>query len=470
MEVLRSSSTISEPEAVGQALQAASLVTTPPLAENSKQFEAARKGLEDAAVASGGLWVSYLFVAFYLAIAAGAVTHLDLFLENPVRLPFLNIELPLLAFFSLAPILFLIIHVYALAHFVILSERANNYNAALRALLGVAQDHASEALAAGDAMRRQLPSNVIVQFLAGPQYSRNGAFGLLLGAIAWITLVVAPIGLFLLLQVQFLPFHDALITWVQRGALAFDVLLSIWLWRKILSARERASPQRSWVSRLATAFAIVAIIAAIAIAVLSCTLVTFPGEWQETALPSLEIFPALHGDSTDGGEVERVSLHEWLFNSPVDKFTRRRKLPLSSTLVLTAANVYEGMKVDDPKKTEWRKFVFSARGRNLNGAVFELASLPKVDFAGAQLQGVSFNEAQLQGSSFDAAQLQDSSFRFASLEGTSFESADLEYADFSFAVLPGASLILAQLQGADLEYASLQGELDPIGGTTGGWI
>jgi hypothetical protein len=35
-------------------------------------------------------------VLFYLAVAAGAVTHADLCLENPVKLPFLNIDLPLL--------------------------------------------------------------------------------------------------------------------------------------------------------------------------------------------------------------------------------------------------------------------------------------------------------------------------------------------------------------------------------------
>ncbi len=46
------------------------------------------------------------------------MTHADLFLENPVKLPFLNIELPLLAFFFLAPILFLIVHAYTLVHLV----------------------------------------------------------------------------------------------------------------------------------------------------------------------------------------------------------------------------------------------------------------------------------------------------------------------------------------------------------------
>jgi hypothetical protein len=64
-----------------------------------------------------GLWLSYLFVLFYIGIAAGAVTHKDLLLENPVKLPFLNVELPLVAFFVLAPILFIVSHAYTLMHF-----------------------------------------------------------------------------------------------------------------------------------------------------------------------------------------------------------------------------------------------------------------------------------------------------------------------------------------------------------------
>ena len=47
--------------------------------------------------------------------------------ENPVKLPFLNIELPLLAFF-LAPILFLIVHAYTLVHLVMLTDKAKRFD------------------------------------------------------------------------------------------------------------------------------------------------------------------------------------------------------------------------------------------------------------------------------------------------------------------------------------------------------
>ncbi len=73
-------------------------------AKEAYDLDAIRKSVEDAAAVSAGFWLSYLFVLFYIGIAAGAVTHKDLLLETPVKLPFLGVELPLVAFFVLAPI------------------------------------------------------------------------------------------------------------------------------------------------------------------------------------------------------------------------------------------------------------------------------------------------------------------------------------------------------------------------------
>jgi hypothetical protein len=103
----------------------------PDFAKKAYDLEEIKKAVDDAASVGGGLWLSYLFVLFYLAIAAGAVTHADLFLENPVKLPFLNVELPLLAFFFLAPILFLFVHAYTLVHLVFLTDKAKRFDQAL---------------------------------------------------------------------------------------------------------------------------------------------------------------------------------------------------------------------------------------------------------------------------------------------------------------------------------------------------
>src|SRR3954462_10631273 len=100
---------------------------TPSFAAKATDLQALRDAVTDAAAVGGGLWLSYVFAFLYLAIAASAVTHKDLFLESPVKLPFLNVELPLLGFFFLGPLLFVILHAYTLLHFTMLAAKVGAF-------------------------------------------------------------------------------------------------------------------------------------------------------------------------------------------------------------------------------------------------------------------------------------------------------------------------------------------------------
>ena len=340
--------------------------------------------------------------AVYFAVAAGAVTHADLFFENPVKLPFLGVDLPLLAFFFLAPILFVIIHAYILVHLVMLTDKAKRYHQALHRQI---EDDAIR-----NGLRRQLPSNVFVQFLAGAPETRGGPFGWILRAIGWTTLVIGPVLLLLLIQIQFLPFHNSFITWTHRLSLLADLLLIWWLWRRILSGREVDGPRSRRRSRLSSTLGVTLTACAL---IASWALATFPGEWQEERLAAWK--PIHERDETRHPIM--VSVHDWLFQSRIDGTTHRRQLPLSSTLVPPDFNVYEGLKIDDPEKTKWRDYVFRARGRDLRGAIFSLATLPKVDFASAQLQGAWLSGANLRGALLNGAQLQGASLESAQLQG-----------------------------------------------------
>jgi hypothetical protein len=214
------------------------------LTNKAHDFDAVRKSVEDAAAISGTLWFSYLFTLFYIAIAAGAVTHKDLLLENAVKLPFLNVELPLVAFFFLAPVLFIIVHAYVLMHFILLAAKIGTYNDELEKAVPGSSDKAIDTARAEIRLghRRQLPSNIFVQFLAGPKDIRKGGLGRLLQAIAWISLVIGPVVLLLLLQIQFLPYHLEWVTWVQRIAVLADVALLWFLWPPVLASRGSVQP------------------------------------------------------------------------------------------------------------------------------------------------------------------------------------------------------------------------------------
>jgi hypothetical protein len=225
------------------------------------------------------------------------VTHTDLFFENPVKLPFLNIELPLLAFFFLAPVLFIIMHAYALGHLVMLTEKAKRFH------------HKNDATdERGENLRWQLPSNIFIQFLAGPADIRGGLFGASLRAIAWITLVIAPILLLLMMQIQFLPFHSSFITWTHRVILFADLGLLWWLWRKILWNEVHGDRTR----RPSRAWTVVGLVLSFCVVLFSWTAATFPGEWQDDHWPDWRIFPA----SDKSGQPIKVSLHDGFSTFP----------------------------------------------------------------------------------------------------------------------------------------------------------
>ena len=403
-------------------------------------LDALRKAVEDAATVSTSLWISYLFLLFYIAIAVGAVTHLDLLLENPVKLPFLGIELPLVAFFFLVPLLFLIMHAYTLVHFVMLGRKLALFNEALharctsaqKATISEAEDQHNPLMREG--IRGQLPSNIFVQFLAGPRDIRDGGFGRLLRFITWITLILAPVGLLLELQIQFLPFHNLRLTWEHRLAVLADIVLIWWLWDKVIGD---GGGFRNWKIAHARGKTIIGVGFSVAVLWLSCSLAIIPGEWQAFTGCG-PIYKALsHGDP--------------------DPNTHRPSSLFSNIIVLPFLNVYDILKVDDPQKVNWRSYLLSLRGRDLRGAIFDRALMERTDAQSAQLQGTSLSFAKLQGSNLDQAHLEGADLSTAQLQGASLIGTQLQGAELSGAALQGAKLESANLAAADMVTAQLQG-------------
>lgn len=74
-----------------------------PMAQNPDPFDvqALEKSLNDSAARVSTIWISFLIFGLYLVVAASAVTHRQLLLEDPIKLPALNVDLPLIGFSSL---------------------------------------------------------------------------------------------------------------------------------------------------------------------------------------------------------------------------------------------------------------------------------------------------------------------------------------------------------------------------------
>jgi len=455
--------------------------TPPPLASKARDLEAIRAAVVDAAGVSAGFWLSYLLVLFYLLIAAGGVTHRDLFFESPVKLPFLNVDLPVKGFFWLSPVLFLIVHVYVLLHFVMLGGKVRVFDIELRAQI--------EDPEVRKRLRRQLPSNIFVQFLGGPGKIRDGIVGLLLWLIALISLVIAPVALLVFFQLQFLPYHDPWITWWQRIAVLLDLILLWWLWPPISRGQNRPL---DWTDHRNVRGA-VWLLASLLPLLLVFTIATFPGEWLEENLPPVRLIPTTLAAWTLPS-VEAIqtagsgwaTLHELLIAGEVDFAARKPKSLWSNRLVLPGFDAIDHTKLDTEAKIAAATETVSLRSRHLEGTVLIGAVLRKVDFAGAYLQGADLTTAdlrnanfacaglanspsglsvrvgdnvctQLQGAKLKGAQLQGAALRVAQLQGADLLGAQLQGADLSSAQLQGAKLLVAQLQGADLLGAQLQG-------------
>jgi hypothetical protein len=311
----------------------------PAIAGKARDLEALRNAVVDAANVSTGFWFSYLFVLLYFIVAVGGVTHKMLFLESSVKLPIVGVDLPLTGFFVLGPLLFLIVHAYILLHFVLLADKVGAFHAELQAQ--IADDDVRARL------RRQLPSNIFVQFLAGPREVRTGLMGSMLRLIALISLVLAPLALLLFFVVQFLPYHDETITWWHRIAVVIDLALLWALWPTIAAGNATSISAGDFLRPGVITAAIGSCLALLFV----FTIATFPGEWLDRNPVSLRFVPQI-----DGSRIEWVTPHKALFAGPVDLIERRRTSLWSNSLVLP--------NLEQTEKT------FSARGRRLNRAIF----------------------------------------------------------------------------------------------------
>ena len=239
-------------------------------AAKAKDLQALRDAVDQAATVSGALWLSYIFVFLYLAIAAGAVTHKDLFFENPVKLPFLNVELPLIGFFVLGPALFLIVHWYTLLHFAMLAGKVGAFHTELEA-----QIHYPETRAR---LRRQLPSNIFVQFLAGPRDVRDGVFGVMLRLIAWISLIIGPVRCWCSFSCNSCPITTR--RFVVAAHRCRDRSVLIWtLWPFIARGTNTWLQWRDFAPRQDRRLGPVELLPVL----LVFTVATFPGEWLHEA-------------------------------------------------------------------------------------------------------------------------------------------------------------------------------------------
>jgi len=400
--------------------------------------EALEKSLNDSATRVSTIWVSYLLFGLYLVIAAGNVTHRQIFLADPVKLPVLGVELPLVGFFFLAPIIFVTYHVYVMIQVVLLARTAEAYNEA------VERNVANEAYR--DRVRQRLANTLFAQIFAGSARERSGILGILLSLMAWVTLVIAPICVLLVVEFKFLPYHSSVATWTHRFLVIVDLLSVLLLWPLVLEGKKgdiRFRTLRDWRT---SAFVP-------PVFFLAFGLLNFPGEIHANWLRSDELF--LQNGVVVPHQCQRfIGLFRNILPPTFDRLVLRGE---------TAIDVERLAKIEIPVRDKYipryqTERLRSFRNRDFSCGIFESADLRNTDFFGAVLVGANLNRADLTGAVLDGSDLADSYLNYAQLEGTAFRFAKLGGASLRSAHLQGANLLGAELgKNVSLSYAELDG-------------
>ncbi|MGJ5176969.1 pentapeptide repeat-containing protein [Bradyrhizobium oligotrophicum] len=387
------------------------------------------KSVNESAASVSALWVTYLLFGLYLALTAGSVTHRQLLLVTPIKLPVLNVDLPMTGFFLLSPILFVILHLYVLMQAAILSRTAATYNEALEKNIHFRSDR--------EKLRLRLSNNLFAQIFAGALRKGESLVGWLFRQIAWITLAAAPLLVIAIFQYKFLPYHSRSITWTHRGLALLEGLSIIVFWVDLLNNSHRSAARAKLSAIAILGFGLCTILIVFGI------LLSFPGEPQaRVGRHSLaERRPGIE-------ECRTVSWIESLFEKDFDRIS------VSAEIIIDRSKLKELETLSSnsglPAFLGERTVDFS--NRDFRCANFDSADLRRADFRYTDLSGSSFISSKIEGATFDRATLDRSDFTSSEANNTSFGLAHLPFTRFTRSQLNGTNY-----QGALLEHAEFGG-------------
>jgi uncharacterized protein YjbI with pentapeptide repeats len=191
------------------------------------------KALLDAANSAServsGLHVAFMAVCVYVLVIVFSTTDLGLMMDKGIKLPIMDVEVPIVGFYLFAPYIVVLVHFNLLLQLQLLSQKLFAFDAA------VSQQENSGGL------RDQLHIFPYTYYLVGRP---NSLVHALIGLMVSITLVLLPFATLIVLQLQFLAYQSEAVTWWQRAATWLDLTVIVILWPIIMDSQD--DWQRYW--------------------------------------------------------------------------------------------------------------------------------------------------------------------------------------------------------------------------------
>jgi uncharacterized protein YjbI with pentapeptide repeats len=402
----------------------------------SAQLDSAKeilKSLNEEAATARNVWLAFNSILAFLAVTTLGITHEDLLFNRPIRLPVVDIAIPLTSFAKLAPLLLLIMLFAVLLQHALLAHKAIAFNDTVQPFV----NHK-----AIEELRFRAGTYFFIQNIVAP--NQNAILKFSTRVMSFITLDTIPLLVLLLIQFQFLPEQNAEITNIQRViiCLATSTVFVFGLLRRRPTLKLH---QTLWLllkeNKLALSFLAGTVVLAACASLFIGTGAQERGAWYDYS--------------------ETVQGH-YIFDRKIDDVSGRPTALFSQRLVLQKLDVNSESMKAQKVNFRGRNFVeadFS--GSKLDGVDFNASNLDRANFSDASLirvkisctdsvsknydntkEGISYNDPPEHCASLRQANLNDANLQFAdidyiSLEGASMQEADLRFVEFSGTNLDG---------------------------------
>jgi uncharacterized protein YjbI with pentapeptide repeats len=410
------------------------------------------KSINDSTKSLNTFTLTFFATCIYVAIAVAAISDEALLFGSEVHLPLLNVKVPLVHFFILAPLLigFLHLHLLLQEYFQFrklerLSPRSRVDGVAALFSPGLP---ASSYLGTGYRSRVQLVLRLL----------RFGIYQVL------------PLLLLCWIQVRFLPYHGWRITLCHQVLVLLDICLISYYSRKLSLLRKVPPAQLKWMPlRIRT---VVRSVVLVIVAVFSLLYAVVPGTWLESPEKTMPF--------ADWLDLKRnLSLRDstWVREHPVPELLAARNVTRDNldAVYLELARGINLARRDLRYADFSNSNLFNAdlRGADLSGAILfntdlrgakvlpdtthKPVRLVKADLREADLRDLQLVRADLAGANLHRADLRRTDLSRGRLEFTTLRDAKLTGSKLFSAVLIGADLRGAYLEGVDFTNARLEG-------------
>jgi len=409
-----------------------------------RQLENWKIALDKSSSTNRMLSVLIFSIFLYIFIVTGTTTDLKLLLPgSSVTLPLLNVEVPLMGFFILAPLAVVLLHFNMLFQLYKHSQKLYQWQAFLD----------KNNIDDGEELLFPYIFNFTIE--SGKDDLRVLRF------FIHLTLFIFPLALLVFIQYRFSDYHSVWMTsWHVLLVMVDTIMLGIY-------------QPRVGVDRRKTNHIVKHIIrAAIILAFFIIVSMNLGLSWGILLL--VVLFVQWFWGLVLKGMLVSVSITNFIiillltqnFISPIRFQIEKDWIPhldvRGEVIVRTKPNevlVAKYAEMGKPQEDVWIDYAegLDLSHRDLRYANFHKARIPKINLEGASLQGANFGDARAEKAYMSTAQLEGAYMSLVHLDGADLSNAILDGADLSYAELHGANLWGAQLQGASLSLAQMQG-------------